>query len=390
MNPSDFIYLDHSATTPLREEVLEAMLPYLREGYGNAGSIHGPGRAARRAVDDAREQVAALIHVDPREIVFTSGGTEADNLAIRGVQPGVAGRRIVTSAIEHHAILHACEYAERYDGAEVSVVNVGGDGAVCPDAVSEAIDDKTCVVSVMHANNETGAVQPIETIAETCAARGVPFHTDAAQSAGKLPIDVRETPITLLSLAAHKTYGPKGVGALYVRREQEIIAQAVGGAQERQRRAGTENVAGIVGFGEACELAMSEMDETNARMAALRDTLEGAILETVPGSFVNGPRDHRLPNVSNTGFKGVEGESVLLGLDMEGIAVSTGSACTAGSLDASHVLLAMGLNHPDAQSAVRFSLGRATTEAEITRVITVLKPLIERLRATEPLTPSQG
>lgn len=380
------IYLDHSATTPVREEVFAAMEPFLRGQFGNAGSIHRFGRECRRAVDDAREQVAALIHADPREIYFTSGGTESDNLALRGV-PAADGRkkrRIVTTSVEHHAVLHAAEHARKHDGIEVSIVGVDGEGLVDPEAIGSFIDDDTVLVSVMHANNETGAVQPMEAIAALCAERGVPFHTDAVQSAGKLPIDVRDTPIGLLAISGHKLYAPKGVGACYIRKGIDIVPQALGGFQERERRAGTENVAGIVALGTACELARNEMASATAvRLRRLRDRLEQGVLR-IPGTAINGPIERRLPGLSNVRFDGVEGESMVLGLDMEGIAVSSGAACTSGSLDPSHVLLAMGQSYETAQSAVRFSLGIGTTDAQIDRVLDVLPRLVERLRTGSP------
>ena len=377
------IYLDHSATTPVRDEVFAAMEPYLRTRFGNAGSIHRFGRECRRAVDDAREQVAALIHADPREIVFTSGGTESNNLALRGIPAATdhKRRRVITTAIEHHAVLHAAEHTRKRDGVDVRVVGVDADGLVNVDEIASLLDDDTVLVSVMHANNETGAVQPIETIAALCAERGVSFHTDAVQSAGKLPIDVRSVPIAMLAISGHKLYAPKGVGACYIRKGIDVVPQALGGFQERERRAGTENVPGIVALGKACELAGNEMQETAARLTRLRDRLQTGILERIPGTAINGPIDQRLPGLLNIRFDGVEGESMVLGLDMEGIAVSSGAACTSGSLDPSHVLLAMGQSHEVAQSAVRFSLGIGNTDAEIDRVLDVLPKLVERLRA---------
>jgi len=378
----DSIYLDHSATTPVRDEVFAAMEPFLRTQFGNAGSIHRFGRECRRAVDDAREQVAALIHADPREIVFTSGGTESDNLALRGIPAATdrRRRRVITTAIEHHAVLHAAEHTRKHDGVDVRVVDVDADGLVNVDEIASLLDSDTVLVSVMHANNETGAIQPIEPIAALCAERGVPFHTDAVQSAGKLPIDVRNVPIAMLAISGHKLYAPKGAGACYVRKGIDAVPQALGGFQERERRAGTENVPGIVALGKACELARYEMQETAARLTRLRHRLETGILEHIPGTAINGPADLRLPGLVNVRFDGVEGESMVLGLDMEGIAVSSGAACTSGSLDPSHVLLAMGQSHAVAQSAVRFSLGIGNTDAEIDRALEVLPRLVERLR----------
>ena len=377
------IYLDHSATTPVRPEVLDAMLPFLRDTYGNAGSIHRFGREARRAVDDARDRVAALVNADPREIVFTSGGTESDNLAVLGVVAADrrTQRRIVVSAVEHHAVLDAAGYSRQHDGTDVVNVGVDSDGLVDLDEIAAAINDDTALVSVMHGNNETGTIQPVDRVAGLCAERGVIFHCDTVQSVGKVPIDVAKWPVGMLAISGHKIYGTKGVGACYVRNGVKIEAQAVGGAQERERRAGTENVPGIVALGMACELARTEMDETSVRIATLRDALERGILDCVHGAYVNGSRKHRLPHVLNVGFPDADGESLVLALDTEGIAVSSGAACTAGSLDPSHVLLAMGLPHVQAQSAIRFSLGRDTTRAEIVRVLERLPEVVARTHA---------
>lgn len=374
------VYLDHSATTPVRPEVLEAMLPYLGDVYGNAGSIHRFGRAARRAIDDARDHVAALINADPREIVFTSGGTEAINLAIRGAVAADAHghSRIVLSAVEHHAGLHVADHVRRHDGIEVVTAGVNRDGIVDEMEVDVYANAETLLVSIMHGNNETGTMQPVERIAERCAERGVLFHCDTVQSAGKAPIDVKRWPVSMLAISGHKIGGPKGVGACFVRDGVTIEAQQAGGAQERERRAGTENVPGIAGLGKACELARKELDETSARMAALRNTLECGILECVPGAYVNGSREHRLPHVLNIGFPGADGESLVLAFDTEGIAVSSGAACTSGSLEPSHVLLAMGIAYEQAQSAVRFSLGRNTSEAEIRFVLDRLPEIVSR------------
>ncbi|MFA6244436.1 MAG: aminotransferase class V-fold PLP-dependent enzyme [Candidatus Hydrogenedentales bacterium] len=381
------VYFDHSATTPVREEVLDAMLPYLREGFGNAGSVHAFGRAARRAVDDAREQVAALIHADPREIVFTSGGTESDNWAIRGLVAAHANRpaNMVVSAVEHHAVLHAADFAGKHNSVEVRIAGVTSDGVVDVDELAALLDAETILVSVMHANNETGAIQPVERIAELCAERGIAFHMDAVQSAGKIKVDVRSIHVAALALSGHKIYGPKGVGACYVRTGIELEPYLVGGAQERGRRAGTENVAGIVGLGEACELARIELGEHAARISRLRDSAQECILSAIPRCRINGPLRGRLPGLLNVGFAGVEGESVVLGLDVEGIAVSSGATCASGAIDPSHVLLAMGQSPTEAQSAVRFSFGRSNTEADVQRLMEVLPPLIARLRSGAPV-----
>lgn len=380
------IYLDHSATTPVRKEVLDAMLPYLRGEYGNAGSVHARGRAARRAVDEARDQVAALIHASPREIVFTSGGTESDNWAIRGAAAARTTRpaNLVVSAVEHHAVLHAAGYVSRHDTVEVRVAGVDAEGVIDFARLESLVDGHTLLVSVMHANNETGAIQPVERVAELCAERGVPFHTDAVQSAGKIPVDVRAIRADALALSGHKLYAPKGIGACYIRKGFDLEPLLAGGAQERERRAGTENVAGIVALGMACELARLDLEADAVRIARLRDAAQQRILAAIPNCRVNGPHGNRLPGLLNIGFAGVEGESVVLGLDVEGIAVSSGATCASGAIDPSHVLLAMGQSHADAQSAVRFSFGRDNTERDVDRLMAVLPPLIARLRGAAP------
>lgn len=386
---SERAYLDHSSTTPLREEVLEAMRPYLTDHFGNAGSLHRFGREARKAVDRAREQVAALIGAEARDIVFTAGGTEADNLALRGRHGSMAREsptavkrtwNLIVSAVEHHAVLDAAEYLRKHAGVEVRLAPVDSRGRVDPASIGEMIDDETFLVSVMHANNETGVIQPVDEIGNLCRAKGIPFHCDAVQSAGKIPVDVAAMSVSFLALSAHKMGGPKGVGALYARREASFLPQSMGGGQERGRRAGTENVAGIVGFGIACELAGAEMERDAARIGQLRDRLERGILETIEGTRVNGSTEHRLANLSNIGFRGLEGEAVMMGLDVESIAVATGAACTSGAIDPSHVLVAMGRSHEEAHSGVRFSLGRGNEESQIDRVLRVLPGLVERLR----------
>lgn len=380
------IYLDHSSTTPVRPEVVEAMLPFWTDRFGNAGSIHAFGRSCRRAVDDARDQVAALIDAHPRDIVFTSGGTESDNLAVRGI-PGARppGRRgILVSAVEHHAVLHAAEAEAKHDGGAVRILPVSADGVADVGALEALADDSLALVSVMHANNETGVIQPVAAVAEWCCARGIPFHCDVVQSIGKIPFSIKALPVAMLAISAHKLNGPKGVGACYIRKGTEFVPQMSGGFQERERRAGTENVAGIVGFGKACEIAKRDMDTVAARMRRLRDALQSGILERIPESFVNGAQAERLPHLLNIRFAGVEGESVVLALDVEGVAVSSGSTCSSGAVEASHVLLAMGQTHAEAQSAVRFSLGHSTTEAEIDEVLALLPGVIERIRRATP------
>ena len=382
------IYLDHSATTPIRPEVLEAMLPFLREHHGNAGSLHRFGRDCRRAVETAREQVAALINAEPCEILFTSGGTESDNLAICGIVEASDRKaiRLVTTAVEHHAVLHAGESLARANWVDLQVAEVDQEGLVDPDAVEALLNDDTVLVSVMHANNETGVVQPIGRIGALCRERGIPFHSDTIQSVGKLLLDVRKLPLDLAAISGHKLHGPKGIGALFVRSGTGIEPQAVGGAQERGRRAGTENVAGIVGLGRACELLRGELQGVSKRMEGLRDRLQEGVLAAVPGAAINGSTAHRLSNILNVAFDGLDGERVMFALDQESVAVSTGSACTAGSLDPSHVLLAMGQSHERASSAIRFSLGGDNTGEEIDRVISLLPGLVEplRVRTDEP------
>ncbi|MCC6793787.1 MAG: cysteine desulfurase [Candidatus Hydrogenedentes bacterium] len=376
------IYLDHSATTPVRPEVLDAMLPYLRATFGNAGSIHRYGREARRAIDDARDQVAALINADPREIVFTSGGTESDNMAIRGALAAQPSRRhLIVSSVEHHAVLHPAEYAHKHDGAELTILGVDPAGRIHLDELTNAITDRTALVSIMHGNNETGTIQPVEEIAELCTARGVLYHCDTVQSIGKVPIDISRWPVGMLAISGHKIGAPKGVGACYVRNGVKLEAQQVGGGQERERRAGTENVAGIVALGKACELARMELSESEVRLAALRDQLERGVLENVPGAYVNGSRAHRLPHIVNIGFPGADGESLVMAFDTAGVAVSSGAACTAGSLDPSHVLLAMGVSFENAQSAIRFSLGRESTIDQIDYLIHLVPALVGRALA---------
>lgn len=381
------IYLDHAATTPVDQQVVAAMLPYFTERYGNPSSIHRHGRAALEALDDAREAVAAVLGASRKEIVFTGGGSEADNLAVKGValaqrQSG-RGAHIVASAIEHHAVLHAVEYLQQH-GFEATLLPVGADGLVRPDDLRSALRPDTVLASVMYANNEIGTIQPLAELGAVCRERGVPLHTDAVQAAGLLPLRVDELNVDLLTLSAHKFYGPKGVGALYVRRGTPLLPQLNGGAQERRRRAGTENVAGIVGMAAALRLAEERRTGYAARCAALRDRLVAGVRARIPHAHLSGHQDRRLPNNANIAFDYVEGESVLLLLDQHGIAASSGSACTSGSLEASHVLLALGLPHERAIGAVRFSLGRDTTAEDIDYVIDVLPPLIERLRSVSP------
>ena len=364
------------------------MLPFLRGHHGNAGSLHRFGRDSRRAVESAREQVAALINAEPCEIVFTSGGTESNNLAIRGMveSSGRTANRLVTTAVEHPSVLHACESLARADRVELQVAEVDRDGFVDPDTVELLMNDDTVLVSVMHANNETGVIQPIKRIGSLCRQKGIPFHSDTVQSVGKRPLDVRKQPLDLAVISGHKLSASKGIGALFVRNGIGILPQLVGGAQERGRRAGTENVAGIVGLGRACELLQNEMHCLFKRLERLRDRLEKGLLAKIAGVQVNGSTTHRLSNLLNVAFDGLDGEQLMFALDEKGVAVSTGSACTSGSLDPSHVLLAMGQSHEQASCAIRFSLGGDNTAEEVDQVIALLSGLVGQLRMGEDIS----
>ena len=377
------IYLDHNATTPPAEPVVEAVTRAMRDLVGNGSSVHSFGQQAKGAIDGARGAVAALLGGEPAEVVFTAGGTESINLAIRGVAEALepTGRRgIVVSGIEHEAVLQTSRALARR-GWTLTIVPVESNGVVSTEAVREAVSDMTALVSVMHANNEVGTVQPVASIAAIAHERGALMHTDAVQSAGKIPVSARALGVDLLSISAHKFYGPKGTGALWVRRGVRLTPQVTGGRQERSRRAGTENVPALVGMGVAARLALAALDEYQSRMGALRDRLEAGVLRSVPHTAVNGAPGERVPNTTNIGFERVEAESLLIALDLEGIAVSTGSACSSGTLEPSHVLKAMGLGSARAQSSLRFSLGAGNTEAEIDRVLTVLPGLVQKLRA---------
>jgi cysteine desulfurase len=386
------VYLDYNATTPVAPAVLEAMLPFLGDNFGNAGSVHTPGQRARAAVDSARESVAALIGAKPSEIVFTSGGTEADNLALFGSMAASAKSRkhVITTAIEHHAILHTCEELVR-QGIDVTIVPVSqsdaSQGVVDPEDIRRALRPETILISVMHANNELGVIQPVEEIGRIAAETGVRFHCDAVQSAGKVPLDVDRLGVDLLSISAHKFCGPKGVGALFVRSGTPLAPRFFGGHAERDRRPGTENVPGIVGIGKAAELARGLLAEDSARIGALRDRLESALVERVASARVNGDRAHRVPNTTNMSFPGAGGEALLISLDLQGIACSTGAACSSGSTEPSHVLLAAGLSRDDARSSLRFSLGRPTTPEEIDYAISVIPSVVARIRALSPREP---
>ena len=377
------VYLDHAATTPVDPEVAELMAQVLREVPGNPSSIYAEGRRARALVDRARDEVAQAIGAEPAEIVFTSGGTEADNFALRGVLKAREGERdgIVTTAIEHHAVLDTAHDLERHGQARVTVLPVDRDGRVSLDAVRDAIDDRTAIVSVMHGNNEIGTLQPVSEIGTLCRARGVTFHSDAVQTVGALAIDVRAMPIDLLSVNAHKFYGPKGVGALYVRRGTRIATVQTGGGQEQGRRTGTENVAGVVGLGAAMRIATGKRAVESARLIALRDRLIAGVRSRIPDATLNGHPTDRLPNNASFCFNGTQGEALIVSLDLAGFSASSGSACTSGSTEPSHVLLAIGLERDLAQGSLRLTLGRATTDADVDALLDALPPIVARLRA---------
>jgi len=378
------IYLDNSATTQVDERVIEAMLPCFRQNYGNASSVHLFGQDARRVVDDARRSVAALLGADTREVAFTSGGTESDNWALWGAwraAGGCPGAHFVTTRIEHPAILSTCKIMEA-SGAEITYVPVDASGGVNPGAIEEAIRNTTLLISVMHANNETGVIQPIREIAEIARRRGVPLHTDAVQSVGKIPVKVEELDVDLLSLSGHKLHGPKGIGVLYIRKGTKLASYLTGGSQERKRRAGTENVPAIAGLGEAARLAAEHLPEMAERVGGLRDRLERHIMASIGGARINGSDEPgaRLPNISNISIDRLEGEAAVIALDLENVAVSTGSACASGSLDPSHVLTAMGLRPEVVQGSLRFSLSRFTTETEIDQALEIFETVVARLR----------
>lgn len=380
-------YMDYSATTYVKPEVLDAMMPFFTEKFGNPSSFYGISRETKMAVDNARAQVAKAINCDPNEVYFTGGGSEADNWAIKGIATAhmKKGNHIITTKIEHHAVLHTCEFLEKF-GFEVTYLDVNEEGFIDLKQLESAITDKTILVSIMFANNEIGTIQPIKEIGAICREKKVLFHTDAVQAIGSVPVDVKEMNIDLLSLAGHKLYGPKGIGALYIRKGVRIDNLIHGGGQERGRRAGTENIPGVVGLGKAIEIATENIEENRARLTVLRDKLIDGILERIPYARLNGPRgDKRLPGNSNISFEFIEGESILLSLDFEGICASSGSACTSGSLDPSHVLLAIGLPHEKAHGSLRATLGAASTEEDVEKLLNELPPIIERLRNMSPL-----
>ena len=384
------VYFDYNATTPLATEVRDAIVGAMDEVYGNASSVHHFGQQAKAAIDDARSSVAALINADASEIVFTSGGTESDNFAIRGVAEAIepTGRRhLIASAIEHEAVLNTLKALARR-GWHTTLLPVEQSGIVSPDRLREAMTKQTALVSVMHANNEIGTVQPIAELAGIAHAGGALMHTDAVQSVGKIPVDVRELGVDLLSLSAHKFNGPKGTGALWIKRGTRMVPTMTGGKHERNRRAGTENVPAIVGLGVGARLAAKKLTSEADRVAGLRDRLEEGILQSVSGTAINGVRSPRVPNTTNISFDRVEAESLLIALDLEGIAVSTGSACSSGTLEPSHVLRAMGLPAHRTQNSLRFSLGSLSTAEEVERVIEVLPRLVEKLRGLTKKTVS--
>ena len=380
------VYMDNAATTALRRDVLDAMMPYLTDIYGNPSSLHYFGQEAHKAVENARHQVASALNAEDNEIVFTGCGTEADNMALKGIAEKYQskGKHIITSSVEHHAILHTCEYLEKH-GFEVTYLPVDEYGMVKAEQVRDAIRSDTILVSIMFANNEVGTIMPIKEIGAVCREKGVFFHTDAVQAVGHAAIDVKAMNIDLLSLSAHKLHGPKGVGALYIRKGIVVPPLLHGGAQERRKRAGTENVAGIVGLGKAIEIACSDIEGTSKRMCYLRDKLINGIEASIPEVKLNGHRTERLPGNVNFSIKYIEGESILLMLDINGIAASSGSACTSGSLDPSHVLLAMGMPHETAHGSLRLTLGDDTTEDDIDYVLEVLPEIVVKLRKMSPL-----
>ncbi len=384
------IYLDHAATTAVKPEVLDEMLPYFTERYGNASTIYSLGREARKGLDAARARVAAAINASPDEIIFTGSGTEADNQALNcALALEKKGKHIITSAIEHHAVLHAADGLKKR-GFKVTLLPVDEYGLVSPEALEKAMTDETALVSIMMANNEVGTIEPIAELAKVAKARGAAFHTDAVQAVGSIPVDVKALGVDMLSLSAHKFYGPKGVGALYVRKGFRVAPFVLGGAQEKNKRAGTENIAGIVGLGKAIELATGDLEARSQRILSMREALIESVMTQFPGSTLNGHRTKRLPGNVNISFPYVESESLLIHLDFEGIMASSGSACTSGSLEPSHVLMAMGATHEQAQGSLRMTLGDENVDDDIVKTIGVLGPIYEKLKAMSPLYQKGG
>ena len=385
--PKKSIYMDHASTTAVDPRVVEAMLPYFSERYGNASSLHAVGREARQAMSDARQTVADLLGAAPAEIIFTSCGSESDNLAIRGVAfaSRKKGNHIITSAIEHHAVIHTCDQLEDDFGLRVTYLPVDEHGRVGPDDVGRAITDETVLISIMYANNEVGSIQPIAEIGKIAQAKGIPFHSDAVQAGGALDLDVNRLNVDLLSLSAHKLYGPKGVGVLYHRRSTPLLPVQTGGEHERGRRAGTENVPYIVALAAALRLAYDHREQSNERVASLRDRLVRGIQAHIPDAHLTGHPIHRLPNSASFVFKGIEGEAILLGLDLQGVAASTGSACSSASHEASHVLRAIGLPAQLCHGSLRLTLGNDNTEEDVEYVLSILPGIVSKLRAMSPL-----
>ncbi len=381
------IYMDYSATTPMKEEVLSEMMQFMKTEYGNPSSIHGFGRESRNAVDTARDQIAKVLNAKSKEIYFTGGGSEADNWAIKGYAFAnrKKGNHIITTKIEHHAVLHPVEYLEKEHGFTATYLNVDEYGLIDLDELKNAITDETILITIMFANNEIGTIQPIKEIGAIAKEKGVAFHTDGVQAFGNIKVDVDDLNIDMMSMSAHKLHGPKGIGALYIRPGIRLHNLIHGGAQERKKRAGTENVPGIVGFGKATELAYQNIEADIQEKTRLRDKLIKGILEKIPYTVLNGHPTRRLPNNVNICFRFIEGESLLLSLDMVGIAASSGSACTSGSLDPSHVLLSLGLSHEIAHGSLRLTIGAFTTEEEVDYVLEQLPPIVERLRQMSPL-----
>jgi len=376
------IYMDHSATTAVRKEVFEAMKPYFEESFGNASTFYALGREAKKAMEDARGHVAKIINAKPEEIVFTNGGTESDNLAIQGIAYKLQdkGKHIITTAIEHPAVMETCKALEK-DGFKVSYLPVYQEGIIHIEDLKEAITDETILITIMHVNNEIGTIQPIEEVGEIATEYGIKFHCDAVQSVGKIPVDVEKMNVDLLSISAHKIYGPKGVGALYIRKGTRLKPIFYGGGQEKDLNPGTENVPGIVGLGKACQLAYDELDESSAYLSKLRDKLIDGVLDSVDQSYINGDREKRLPGNASFRFTGIEGESLVLMLDQKGIAGATGSACSSKKLTASHVLSAIGLEDVDSHGSLRLTLGIENTQEDVDKAIEAIKPIVERLRS---------
>ncbi|MEA2030506.1 MAG: cysteine desulfurase family protein [candidate division Zixibacteria bacterium] len=385
------IYLDYNATTPVDSEVLDAMLPYFNDSYGNASSFHYFGRDAKIALDNSREQIAAFINCQPSELYFTSGGTESDNLSVLGTAYQLKGKKdhIIIGAAEHHAVLEPAQHLHSKEGFALDVLPVDNDGISKPDDLTNLVTEKTALVSVMHANNETGAIQDIKALAAVAREKGVLFHTDAVQSTGKIPVDVQDMGVDMLSLTAHKIYGPKGTGALFIRNNTKLAPLFFGGLHEKRHRPGTENIAGIVGFAKALEVAEKKMEEDAARHKEMTDYFIDKIMLAIPDVSLNGSRNNRIWPTVNLLFSGVESESILLSLDIEGIACSSGSACTSKEIEPSHVLVAMGKDKVDALGSIRFSLGRGTTYEQLDYVLEKLPPIINRLREISPLYDSK-